>query len=152
MIRAVADGKEAAHAIKSYMQGQAINEKKEYNHQMGRLDEREIKLFLKQASARERTKPKSRFEGLTEAEAVNESQRCLHCDCRKADHCKLRDLASNLGARRNVWQSQRKVFEQITGHEKVIFEPGKMYQVRFVHPNGQQGGRTSRAGIRRPRI
>ena len=123
-IRAVADGKEVANAIQSRLSGQTFV-KKEYNHQMGRLQEQEMEFFLKQVSGCERIEPKSQLEGLDEADARNESSRCLHCDCRKAENCKLRDLATDLGARRKVWQSQRKVFEQITGHEKVIFEPGK---------------------------
>ena len=125
MIRAVADGKEAANAIQSHLLGHKHTLKKEYNHQMGRLQEQEMEFFLKQVSGCERIEPKSQLEGLDEADARNESSRCLHCDCRKAENCKLRDLATDLGARRKVWQSQRKVFEQITGHEKVIFEPGK---------------------------
>ena len=123
-IRAVADGKEAAMAIQSHLLGRKAL-KKEYCHQMGRLDEQEMKIFLKQAASQRRIEPKSQLEGLTEVEARNESLRCLHCDCRKSDNCKLRDLAIDVGARRNVWQIQRNIFEQMAGHEKVIFEPGK---------------------------
>ena len=139
MIRSVADGKEAANAIQSCLSGQALV-KKEYNHQMGRLEEQEMKLFLKQTPGHERIEPKSQLEGLDEAEAQSESLRCLHCDCRKAENCKLRDLATDVGARRNVWQSQRRVFEQITGHEKIIFEMGKCIKCGLCIQTAQQAG------------
>ncbi len=124
-IRAVADGKEAADSIRSCILGQKVQEKKEYNHQMGRLKPEEMELFLKQASDSERIYPQSVIEGLTATEAQAEAKRCLHCDCRKADGCKLRDLATDQEARRNVWPGQRKLFSQITAHEQVVFEPGK---------------------------
>ena len=124
-IRAVADGKEAAESIRSYLSRQKAQRKKEYNHQMGRLEPEEMGLFLKQASDSERIEPQSIIEGLTTAEAQAEAKRCLHCDCRKADCCGLRDLATDLEARRNVWQGRRGLFSQITAHEQVVFEPGK---------------------------
>ena len=143
MIRAVADGKEAANAVQSCLLGQTLV-KKEYNHQMGRLQEQETETFLEQVSSFGRIEPKSQLQGLDKTEAQKESLRCLHCDCRKADNCKLRDLATDFGARRNVWQSQRRLFEQITGHEKIIFEPGKCIKcglcVQMAKKAGEQLG------------
>ncbi len=123
-IRSVADGKEAAFAIKSYLTGGTVGIVA-YNHRMGRLKEEEMEFFLKQASDSQRIEIQSVHEGLTLAQARQESLRCLHCDCRKADSCRLRDLATEFEARRNAWKSQRKLFHQITGHEQVVFEPGK---------------------------
>ena len=125
MIRAVADGKEAADAIQSRLLNHSTGLKKRYNHQTGRLREQEIEFFLKQTVGGRRIVPKSPLDGFDRAEAKSESLRCLHCDCRKSENCKLRDLATDFGARRNQWQSQRKLFEQIIGHNKVVFEPGK---------------------------
>ncbi|MBL7215180.1 MAG: (2Fe-2S)-binding protein [Phycisphaerae bacterium] len=125
MIRAVADGKEAANAIQSYVLGQENSVNRQYNHPMGRLEKQELELFLKQSSNFGRIEPNSEILGLTAGQAQDESRRCLHCDCRKADSCQLRDAATGLAARRNVWPNQRKLFEQITACEKIIFEPGK---------------------------
>lgn len=124
-IRAVADGKEAAYAIKSYLLKQAILPIKKYNHQMGRNSEQEMAVFLKQALVQERIEPNDSESGFSTSEAKSESLRCLHCDCRKPNNCQLRDLAGDVGARRSTWQGSKTVFEQITSHGNIIYEPGK---------------------------
>ena len=141
-IRAVADGKEAADSIRSYLSGQKAQGKKEYNHQMGRLEPEEMGIFLKQASDSERIEPQSIIEGLTADEAQAEAKRCLHCDCRKADGCGLRDLATDLEARRNVWQGQRGLFSQITAHKQVVFEPGKCIKCGLCIQAAKRAGET----------
>lgn len=143
-VRAVADGKEAAKAIYSYLLGEKKSLKNEYNHQMGRLEPEEMEIFLKQASGQARIEPASETEGLTAEQAQAESRRCLHCDCRKADHCRLRDLATAFGAQRNAWPTDRTLFEQITACENVIYEPGKCIKcglcVQTAEKAGEQTG------------
>ena len=51
-----------------------------------------------------------RLEGadsLTREEAMREAGRCCRCDCRKADNCRLRQAAEQLGARRNRYAAPR---------------------------------------------
>jgi ferredoxin len=103
-IRAVADGKEAADSIQSFLLDGKVHPKFAYNHRMGRLEPEEMDVFKNQAS------------------------RCLHCDCRKADNCRLRDLATDLGARQRNWQGEKKLFRQVTEHEQIVFEPRKCIQ------------------------
>ena len=125
VIHAVADGKKAANAIQYRLLGPENPSVSEYNHQMGRLKAEEMEIFLKQASGRQRIEPESDVAGFRLEQTQDEAGRCLHCDCRKADDCKLRDLATDLTARRSAWLHQRKLFEQITACENIIFEPGK---------------------------
>ncbi len=54
-----------------------------------------------------------------------ESNRCLHCDCRKADNCKLRDYSDLYNASSNRYKAERKLFEQQIQHPDVVYEPGK---------------------------
>ncbi|MGA2254918.1 MAG: FAD-dependent oxidoreductase [Thermoguttaceae bacterium] len=63
--------------------------------------------------------------GLTCEEAVREAGRCCRCDCRKADNCRLRQAAEELGARRNRYAAPRREVEVRIDHSLVIYEPGK---------------------------
>jgi len=65
------------------------------------------------------------FSDLTEDEARREAPRCLHCDCRKADACKLRRYAEAYGASPGRYQGTRRPFEQDVRHPDVVYEPGK---------------------------
>ena len=62
---------------------------------------------------------------LTPEETMREAGRCCRCDCRKADNCRLRDAAQELGARRNRYPAPRREVEVRTDHSLVIYEPGK---------------------------
>lgn len=138
-IRAVADGKNAALMIKSRLVGE-ISSKKEYNHQMGRLKPGEMELFLKQAADHGRIESKSGKTGLTDAEAQDEARRCLHCDCRKADNCHLRDMATAFDARRNVWPTERDLFEQLIARHNLVYEPGKCIKCGLCVQTAKRAG------------
>ncbi len=123
-IRAVADGKEAALSIQSTLCELPVSTSPEYNHRMGRLEDEEIRKFMQTASPEKRTETQN-SDGFAEDQARRQAARCLHCDCRKAENCKLRDLATETGARQKTFETQRKLFEQMFGPGNVIFEPGK---------------------------
>src|SRR4030042_1771330 len=56
-VRAVADGKEAAWAIRQYLLGEeVIGPEKAFNSRMGKLQEGEIDVFLQSAGAESRPK------------------------------------------------------------------------------------------------
>ncbi len=67
--------------------------------------------------------------GFSEQEARGESSRCLHCDCRKADNCKLRDYSERYQANPGRYKGERQLFEQhvqrLSNGEDVVYEPGK---------------------------
>ncbi len=125
-VRAVADGKEAAESIRRYLTGEpAIEVGRAFNSRMGKLQDGEMELFLRSASSEARRKPSSYIGGFSEEEAVAESLRCLHCDCRKPDDCLLRRQAETYGARQVRYKAQRRRFVQQTEHPEIIYEPGK---------------------------
>ncbi len=49
----------------------------------------------------------------------------MHCDCRKAETCKLRQYAHDYGARPARYKGERRSFVQLPSHPDVIYEPGK---------------------------
>jgi hypothetical protein len=93
-VRAVADGKEAAQSIAQYLSGQQVTgPEKQFNSRMGKLAESETPIFLQSASSQPRTKPFGIARTFSVDEARAESLRCLRCDCRKPDACRLRQYA-----------------------------------------------------------
>jgi len=94
-----------------------------FNVSMGRLLEGELEEFLRGTSPAPRSEPEA---GFSPEEASAEAARCLHCDCRKADSCRLRRYAEEYGARpRQYLTETRSLFRQVRQHGEVVFEPGK---------------------------
>jgi ferredoxin len=125
-VRAVADGKEAAVAIGQYLSGCAVTGViGPFNTHIGRLKDGEIEKFVACASEAPRLQPSSRDAGFTDQQARGEAARCLHCDCRKAQNCKLRQYGADYDARPRRYKSDRRLFEQHLQHPDIIFEPGK---------------------------
>ena len=47
------------------------------------------------------------LKGFSDEQAVMESARCLHCDCRAKDNCDLRDYSEMFGAKQNRFTGRR---------------------------------------------
>ncbi|NQT11140.1 MAG: glutamate synthase, partial [Planctomycetes bacterium] len=125
VVRSVADGKEAAAAIDSYLAGRpVVGVKRPFSSRMGKLAEEELARFLAEASAAPRRDP-SGTAGFGDSEAVEQADRCLRCDCRALESCKLKRYAARYGANPKRYHSQRAPFLQSTQHSLVIYEPGK---------------------------
>jgi len=146
-VRAVADGKEAAESIRQYLLSDGVEPDgpvrsvparasketpygvttsgKAFISRMGKVDEDEMAIFLTSANAEARRQPSGDTGGFTELEAHVESLRCLHCDCRKADACLLRQYSQAYDARQTRYKAQRRRFVQRAEHPDIIYEPGK---------------------------
>ncbi len=125
VVRSVADGHEAAACIDQYLRGQPVTgREKPFSVRIGRLDEHELAQFVSQAgqSPRGEVSP-----GVSLGEAVEQAERCLHCDCRSLATCKLRRYAAQYGADAGRFRGRRKSAERIE-HDQVIYEPGKCIQ------------------------
>ena len=151
-VRAVADGKEAAAAILQYLSGQTVIPKyfgtKPFNTRIGKLGEGEIEKFMAGASEAQRVTPSQKEGGFNEAQARQEAARCLHCDCRKAERCKLREYARRYGARPSRYKGESACggFVQCVQHPDVIYEPGKCIDcglcIKIAAKAGEQLGLT----------
>jgi len=125
-VRAVADGKEAAFSITQYLSGQRVTgAAKPFNTHIGKLNDSEIERFMAGANEAPRLKPSKKNHGFTDEQALKEATRCLRCDCRKADSCKLRQYAEQYRARPNRYKGKRRSFVQELQHPDIIYEPGK---------------------------
>lgn len=125
VVRSVADGKEAAVAIDQYLTGQPVRgPEKLFSSRMGRLADDELAQFLADASQAPRRDPPG-TDGFGSRDAIEQAGRCLHCDCRALETCKLRAYAELCGADPKRYHQQREPFQQFTQHSLVIYEPGK---------------------------
>ena len=125
-VRAVADGKEAAESISQYLSGgEVTGPPKQFNTRIGKIQDGEKERFAACASNSSRVTVSRKGEGFTDEQARQEAARCLHCDCRKADSCKLRQYAQDYVARPTRYKSERRLFVQQAQHQKIIYESGK---------------------------
>lgn len=96
-----------------------------FNSTIGRLTEGEKDLVTRDAAAYGRVDPAQ--EGtFTAAEAAREALRCLHCDCRKPDSCRLRKYADVYGAKQSRYRAEERTPIEIQRQgTDVVYEPGK---------------------------
>ena len=123
-IRALASGRRAAVAVDQFLAGRPVTgEPRPFSTHMGKLMDGEMELLM--AGVSDAPPAAGSPEGFSTAHAVDEARRCMHCDCRAADACKLRDWSCALGASAGRYRGERRMFEQYSHHDLVIYEPGK---------------------------
>ena len=147
-VRAVADGRFVAEPIDQFLRGCPVTgPHRPFTVHIGRLMDGEIQAFLGEGSPGGRVEPAGgESAGFLEAEARSEAQRCLHCDCRKPDNCKLRNYAELYQARSAHYKFGRRLFQQDATHRQVVYEPGKCIScgicIRLAAEAGEKTGLT----------
>ncbi len=127
VVRALAEGRAAAHAIRQFLAGQVIQRlPKPFSSIMGKTSPTEVAQFMAGAPKIGRVQPsRGAQKGFLPQEAACEASRCLHCDCRSEGHCALQRYAEQYGVDPNRFRGDRRPFEQHLEHGEIIFEPGK---------------------------
>ena len=108
----------------------------------GPLFKSEWSEYLKESIPVARVEPVGRkLTGFTREEAMHEAQRCLHCDCRKPESCKLRVYGEEYGANRKRFAgSERKPLTRSVQHDLVVYETGKCIRCGLcVEITGKRG-------------
>ena len=127
-VRSVAQGKTSAVSVHNYLQQKHFEKPaKMFNSRFEKLLPDEYGEYLKESTPSGRVIPAGGFtEGFSKDEAIREALRCLHCDCRKQDNCKLRTYANeySIDRKRYMVGDRRTMFKQIQ-HDYVVFEPEK---------------------------
>jgi ferredoxin len=127
-VSSVAQGKAAAVSAHCYLQGKPFEKHvRKFNSHFTRLNPSEIDEYLKESVVDNRHKPNDgHLKGFTAIEAVKEAMRCMHCDCRKLDNCKLRDFSDQYKIDRKKYLiGDRKMMTKHYQHEDVVYEPEK---------------------------
>lgn len=126
-VRSVGQGKEVAFSVIQYLAGEEPKgEPRMFNSRFGRLVREELSEYLKESVERTRISPShGELSGFSKEEAILEAQRCLHCDCREIETCKLRIYSDQYNAnQRRFMGNERKPVTKHFAHD-IVYEPQK---------------------------
>ena len=134
-VKAVANGKAAAQSLSRTVAAERFDSK------IGKLRDSELQELMKNCGAG--FQPALEQAGMPAPQT--EAARCLHCDCRKPERCKLRLYAEQYGADPREFPADERKHVQLIGHnEAVVFEPGKCVKcglcVRITKRAGEELG------------
>ncbi|MBI5541021.1 MAG: NAD(P)-binding protein [Bacteroidia bacterium] len=127
-VKVVANGKAVANSVHCYLSGIALKkQKRQFNSRFGKLNESEIAEYLKESMLGNRNEPvNGKLAGFNNEVAIAEASRCLRCDCRKAESCKLRILSDKYEADQQKFKSrERKSIRKLFQHEVLVYESEK---------------------------
>lgn len=148
-VRSVGQGKEVAFSVLQFFDGQQpTGEPRMFNSRFGKLVNTEYQEYLKESVAGKRTFPeKGGHNSFSKEEAIAEAKRCMHCDCRAIDNCKLREYSHQYNADQKRFKtSERRSITKSANHGSVIYEPQKCIKcgicVRLTEKHGEKFGFT----------
>jgi ferredoxin len=147
-IRALAHGKEIAFSVDQFLSGlPVVGEPVRFSSRMGKMLEGEAAGLLQIDGAGGRISPEGGDEwGFDSAESIGESSRCLRCDCRDIEECKLRQYADEYQADQTRFKmGERKKVQKVFQHGgRVLYEPGKCIKcglcVQIAQREGEELG------------
>jgi predicted molibdopterin-dependent oxidoreductase YjgC len=107
---------------KSYKESGDKELKKRFSSRIGKLDDSELKEWLKEC-----TVPDERFRIIQDFNSAgSEARSCMHCDCRAADNCALREIAEEFSVKDPVGKLVNAPIEKkINKKNGLIFENAK---------------------------
>jgi NADPH-dependent glutamate synthase beta subunit-like oxidoreductase/ferredoxin len=148
-VRSVGQGKEVAFSVIQYLNNQEIKgEPRLFNSRFGKLVADEFSEYLKESVEGKRTFPEEgERSGFSKDEAIAEAKRCLHCDCRAIDNCKLRTYSDQYQVDQKKFKtSERRHISKYVNHGLVIYEPQKCIKcgicIRLTEKYGEEFGFT----------
>jgi NADPH-dependent glutamate synthase beta subunit-like oxidoreductase/ferredoxin len=126
-IRVVGQGKEAAFSVDQFLRARPVTgERFMFNSRFGKLVPAEFGEYLKESVEGERLEPVQLAEGFTKEQVMAEAARCLHCDCRDLETCRLRLYSDTYQADQKRFKSEeRQLCTKHMQHQAVIYEPSK---------------------------
>ncbi len=147
-IRSLAQGKEAAAAVWQMLNNMpVVGEPKKFNSKFSKLIIPEYAQYMKESVEGNRIEPvNGLLAGMTTDEVKTEAARCLHCDCRKIDNCKLRDFSDQYGAVQKRFSFNERKPVRKYFHQSIVYEPEKCIKcgicVRLTEKHGEKFGFT----------
>lgn len=147
-VKAVAMGKEAASSLDSWLSNNKPKATERlFNSRFGTLRKEELAEYMKESVEGDRVKAISP-KGYNKEEAIAEAKRCMHCDCRKLDNCRLRDCAEEYKIdRRRFALGDRNSVVKYINHDSVIYEPEKCIKcglcIEIAERHGEKTGLTN---------
>lgn len=149
ILKSVQQAKSMAACISQVLNSKAVVGIVEmYNHMMGRLQPEELKEFASHASSILRVRSADQAQvGYSNEDALLETGRCMHCDCRANHDCKLRIYSDEYSAVQSEFKGEeRATYVQVNRDTGVLYEPGKCVKcglcVRVTKQDGERFGFT----------
>jgi NADPH-dependent 2,4-dienoyl-CoA reductase/sulfur reductase-like enzyme/ferredoxin len=137
-VRAVADGKKAAISIRQFLSGEEVTgSARPFNTRIGKLDEGQIECMAKYIDETVRQVASQESDGFTDSQAKLETARCMHCDCRKAESCKLREYAEKYKAKACIDCGLCVQIASAVGEKPGLTFIGRGFNVRMEVPFGE---------------
>lgn len=126
-IRALGQGKEVSFGVDQFLKGEHVTgEPFMFNSRFGKLLPSENDEYLKESVKGDRLEPEVPANGFTPEQVMAEAKRCMHCDCRDMQHCKLRIYSDEYKADQRRFKSDERIrFTKMDQHRRVIYEPSK---------------------------
>lgn len=127
-VRSVGQGKELAFVLDAWFRSNQLNGyPSRFNSKFGKLQETEFIEYLKESVDEKRLEAtRGKAVGFTRDEAVAEAKRCLHCDCRNPESCKLRELSDTYGAQQKRFQyDERFKVQKEFAPQNIVYESAK---------------------------
>ncbi len=127
-VRSVGQGKELAFVLdKLFQTGELKAYPSRFNSKFGKLQEPEFGEYLKESNDSKRQEAsRGKSIGFNKEEAIAEAKRCLHCDCRNPESCKLRELSDTFGAvQRRFQYTDRFPIQKEFAPQNIIYESSK---------------------------
>jgi NADPH-dependent glutamate synthase beta subunit-like oxidoreductase len=127
-VSSAAQGKLTAESVNSYLKGrQHVKQPRMFNSKFGKLIEPEFKEYLKEANTIDSlTLQIGEPYNFNAEQSSTEASRCMHCDCRKPETCKLRIYSDQYNADKNRFAfTERKLVRKFTENATLIYEPEK---------------------------
>jgi predicted molibdopterin-dependent oxidoreductase YjgC len=114
--------KETANQINNNTESRHSRLRKRFSSRIGKLEENEFKEWLKESSVNGK-----RYREINDVlSARAEADSCMHCDCRAADNCMLRDLAEKFSLKDPVGKMiNAPIIKKINYKTGLIFENAK---------------------------
>ena len=126
-IRVLGQGKEVSFSVDQFLRREEPSgESFRFNSRFGKLIPAEYAHYLKESVEGKRLEPEVKSMGLTREQVMEEAARCLHCDCRDLENCRLRIYSDTYGADQKRFKSEERLLcTKHVQHEAIIYEPSK---------------------------
>ncbi len=125
VVRSTADGKEAAQTIDQFVSGREVRgPSRPFSSRMNKLSEDEMAEFLEGAGSACQSTPEQ-GEDYSKDAASEQADRCLSCGCVAHGDCALERYSIMYQADAGHFSGQRRRYEVVNRHGRVLFEPGK---------------------------
>jgi predicted molibdopterin-dependent oxidoreductase YjgC len=103
-----------------------LGEPKVFNSRFGKLIPAEYAEYMKESVEGKRLEPAVREEGLSPEQVREEAARCLHCDCRDLETCKLRIYSDAYAADQKRFKSEERLTcTKQYQHDQIVYEASK---------------------------